>query len=196
MVERHAVRRVRHHGPRPGLLGAAFDLGEPGCDVARADEDHAAESIRIGAAVVLHPAVVRPVHRALERHVVAGGPGAEPARRQCQIDIDAFVIQILDALRGLVIAAHRRLALAFRAGESRHVAALVGFRLRSAELAQILARAFRIDGEALALRAEWLPRREPLFLRAREVALEHVHVRTDVRVGIENAVAVSRHAAF
>src|SRR5439155_1601392 len=84
------------------------------------------------------------------------------------------------ALRGIVIALHRRLALALRPGESRHVAALVGFSLRGAQLPQILARAFRIDRKALALRTERLPRRELLFLRTREITLEHIHVRANV----------------
>ena len=34
------------------------------------------------AAVIGHPAVIGTVHRHFEHHVVAGGPGAEPARRQ------------------------------------------------------------------------------------------------------------------
>src|SRR5207253_5474752 len=134
----------------------------------------------IVSAVILHPAVILAIHRRLERDVVTSGPGAEPARRQRQIDVDPFVVEILDALRGIMIAALRRLALALGAGESRHVAALVRLRRSSAELAQVAARALRIDRMALAARAIRRPRSELRFFAGGEVALEHIHVRPDV----------------
>ncbi len=196
MVERHAVRRVGHHCPGPARLSPALYLFQPGLHVARADQDQATQAIGICAAVVLHPAVVGAIHRHLELHVVTRGPGAEPARRKREVDVDAFVIEILDALGWIVVALRRRLALAPRAGESRHVPALVGRGRGGAELAQVAALSLRVDAVSLARRLEGLPAGELRLLFAREVALEHIHVGSDMRVGIEDAESVSRHAAF
>src|SRR6476646_2728081 len=47
MIERYAIRRVRHDGPGPARLAPAFDFLEAGLHIARADEDDAAEPIGI-----------------------------------------------------------------------------------------------------------------------------------------------------
>ena len=140
--------------------------------------------------------MVGAIHRALERHVLAGSPGAEPAGGERQIDVDPFIVEILDALGRVVIAARRRLAAFFRAGEAGHIGALVRLGGRGAELAQVAPLSLGVNDALGVFRLEGLPRRELRFLLGREVALEHIHVRADVRVGIENAVAVSRHGAF
>src|SRR5438552_6166819 len=57
IVERHADRRIHHHPPGPTLMRAAADLAERSLDIAGTGEDHAAEPLWEGSAVIAHPAV-------------------------------------------------------------------------------------------------------------------------------------------
>src|SRR3954469_6579488 len=194
VIDRHAVRRVGHHRPGPARFAPALDLLQARLHVARADDDDAAQALGIRAAVLVHPAVVRAIHRHLQRDVVASGPGAEPARGQRQIHVDTLEVEVLDALGRIVVAALGRLAAALGAGKARHVGALVGRGFSGAELSQVAALALGVDGVALALRLECFPTGQARFLVGREVALEHIHVGADVRVGIEDLETVSHEA--
>jgi hypothetical protein len=110
-------------------LTPSANLGERTFYVLGAGQDHAAVSVRISAAVIGHPTVIGAVHRHFERHVVASGPGTEPARGQRQVCIDSLMIHILDAFAGIRVDQRRGLARPLHAGETRHIAAgcFVGF---------------------------------------------------------------------
>ena len=123
MVERHPDRGINHDPPGPGRVGPMAHFGKRAGDVAGAREDDAAEPAREGAAIIFHPTVIGAVHRHFEQHVVARGPGAEPARGQRQIDLDPFQIHVGDARGGVGIYERRRLALAGDPGKPGHIAA-------------------------------------------------------------------------
>src|SRR6185437_11684404 len=98
--------------PGPARLAPAPDLLEASADVARRRKDDAAQALRIGATILVHPAMVGAIHRHLERHIVAAGPGSKPARWQGQVDVHALVVEILDTLGRIAVAAWSGLSVA------------------------------------------------------------------------------------
>ena len=194
MVERHAGRRIGHHRPGPAGTRPMADLGEAAFDVAGGNQDDAAEPLGKGAAIIRHPAVVGAVHRRLEGDVVARGPGAEPARRQGQVHVDPFAIHVGDSLGGVVVDPRRR-PRPVGAGESGHIAGRRRLGGGIAEAALVAAPTLVI-GDPAGTRIDVSPFRpigQPRFLGRRQVSVENVHRRSDMRVGVENPEAVARH---
>jgi len=79
IVERHPGRTDREDADRPGLLAAAADLGDGRRNIADRDVEHAREPVRVRCAVVLEEAVIRLVHRHLDRDIIQAGKGRQPA---------------------------------------------------------------------------------------------------------------------
>jgi hypothetical protein len=194
MIEWHAIRRVHHQPPRPARSSPAADFLEAARHVARAGEDHAADAIGIGAAVILHPAVIGAVHPRLERHVVARGPRSEPSGGQREIDVHALVVHVIDALRGVVIHARVRLARAVRAREPGHVLAPGVLGVGGAQPAAVVTLAPGVDGvAAVGRRLVLIPRRQLRLLRIGQVLFQDVQVRPYMGIGVENLEAILRH---
>ena len=111
------------------------------------------------------------VHRHFERHVVAGCPGAEPARGQRQVHIDTLMIHVLDALAGVGIDQRRWLARPLHAGKPRHVPArrLVGFsRPEPATITPLTLGVGLMPGAVLRLVC--LPATQPVLFSLAEIA--------------------------
>ena len=198
MIDRIAGRRIDEDAPRPARLRPAVDLGDRTLHVSRAAQHDAAEPLRIGLAVILHPLVVGLVHGHFERHVRARGPGAEPARRQHQVHVDAFEIHVDDAGCRIAVCVGRRV-LAMRAGEAGHVgfAGVIGD-AGFTHATAIGARALGVGNVAgaLVLVLVGLPFDELGAIGRRHIRFHHFGRRSDVRVRIENLETIPRHASL
>ncbi len=173
MVEGHSGRRIGHHRPGPARSRPMADFGHASFDVAGRGQDDATEPAGKGAAIIRHPPVVGAVHRGFERDIVARRPGAEPARRQGQVHVDAFEIHVADPL-GRVVVDARRGRRPVRAGESSHIARGRGVGGSAAEPALISAPApqiGRLAGSRMRV-LPLLPPGQPRPFRRRQIGVE------------------------
>ena len=82
MIERHVFRCIDKDPPGPTRSAPTLDLLDRGPHIPGRAQDDPADPVRIGPAVVIHPAVVGGVHVGFEADVIRQRPGAEPAGRQ------------------------------------------------------------------------------------------------------------------
>ena len=192
---RSAFRMARKPArPRPSVAGPAAHFPDAAFDVARTDQQHAAQTVRVWRAVVVHPAMECLVHAHFERDVVAGGERAEPAGRQHEVHVGAFVVHVGDARgRGSIDIRGNRL-FPRHAGEAGHVAGrscLGRFGIKPALInaLTLVVRYVTVPTGGPVL----VPPRQPgLFVR-RQIGFENIDIGTDMGIRIEELVSAACH---
>ena len=93
VVHRQALGQHRPHRGQPLPVGVFFDHGRGGGRVGAGGQHQPLEPAGVGGAVVVHVAVVGPVHRQGQRRVQGGGAGGPGAGDQ-QVDVDALHVHV------------------------------------------------------------------------------------------------------